>query len=342
MKCPKCHYLSFDPEPRCRNCGFTLVVDEPDVPMSSDRPVKVDDPIGDLALYDAESVERPLADRPLVTRPDPFTATDAPATPAMREAMRAEPTRKISPARGGGVGASVTVDVVPSRPAATSELPLFVKELPLPEPVAETAVPPPIVAVKPTPVVRSAAPAMPAMRERRPEARKLGPLDDDLLDVLNRIDRREKAAPAIVRDVSDRAGHGQRFGAAAVDAVFIGVLSTAVIAMTLRWCGLGWTDWQALPRLPIGAFLLILLLGYLLLFTSLGGQTIGKMAFAIRVVDAGETGMDATTLGAGQALYREVIAVPSTLAVGLGFLPALFGEGRAVHDRLASTRVIRA
>ena len=26
MRCPKCHYLSFDPEPRCKNCGYDLEV----------------------------------------------------------------------------------------------------------------------------------------------------------------------------------------------------------------------------------------------------------------------------------------------------------------------------
>ena len=29
MKCPKCHYLSFEPEPRCRNCGYDLSLSPP-------------------------------------------------------------------------------------------------------------------------------------------------------------------------------------------------------------------------------------------------------------------------------------------------------------------------
>ena len=28
MRCTKCHYLSFDPEPRCRNCGHDLSMEE--------------------------------------------------------------------------------------------------------------------------------------------------------------------------------------------------------------------------------------------------------------------------------------------------------------------------
>jgi len=43
-----------------------------------------------------------------------------------------------------------------------------------------------------------------------------------------------------------------------------------------------------------------------------------------------------------QAAYRSVLMVPSVLALGLGFLPALVGGRRAVHDRLAHTRVVRA
>src|SRR5687768_12347562 len=28
MRCTKCHYLSFEPEPRCRNCGHDLSLEE--------------------------------------------------------------------------------------------------------------------------------------------------------------------------------------------------------------------------------------------------------------------------------------------------------------------------
>ena len=37
-----------------------------------------------------------------------------------------------------------------------------------------------------------------------------------------------------------------------------------------------------------------------------------------------------------------VLAPLSVLALGLGWLPALFGRGLALHDRLAHTRVVRA
>jgi uncharacterized RDD family membrane protein YckC len=43
------------------------------------------------------------------------------------------------------------------------------------------------------------------------------------------------------------------------------------------------------------------------------------------------------------AVVRAVTYAVSLLPAGLGFLPILFSpDGRALHDRLADTRVIRA
>jgi uncharacterized RDD family membrane protein YckC len=63
------------------------------------------------------------------------------------------------------------------------------------------------------------------------------------------------------------------------------------------------------------------------------------MAAAIRVI--GDDDRD-ETLTVGQAAARSVLAVPSVVALGAGFVPALIGDERAVHDRLAHTRVVRA
>jgi uncharacterized RDD family membrane protein YckC len=43
-----------------------------------------------------------------------------------------------------------------------------------------------------------------------------------------------------------------------------------------------------------------------------------------------------------QALLRALLTVPSVLAAGAGFVQALVGDERAVHDRIAHTRVVRA
>jgi uncharacterized RDD family membrane protein YckC len=45
----------------------------------------------------------------------------------------------------------------------------------------------------------------------------------------------------------------------------------------------------------------------------------------------------------GHAVLRAVGYLVSVLPAGLGLLPALFGaDRRAVHDRLADTRVVKA
>ena len=76
------------------------------------------------------------------------------------------------------------------------------------------------------------------------------------------------------------------------------------------------------------------------MFTAAGGQTLGKMAFGIRIVD--DAAADGRSISVKQALYRAVLTVPSVLMLGAGFVPALVGDERAVHDRLAHTRVVRA
>ena len=89
------------------------------------------------------------------------------------------------------------------------------------------------------------------------------------------------------------------------------------------------------------AFLMLVASGYLLLFTAAAGQTPGKMLVGIRVVGAGTNGEGTEPLSPGQACLRELMAVPAVLMLGLGFLPALMGAERGLHDRIASTRVVR-
>ena len=100
---------------------------------------------------------------------------------------------------------------------------------------------------------------------------------------------------------------------------------------------------MSLPPVPFAAFLLLLGGGYFVLFTAAGGQTIGKMAAGIKVVSVhGENAWSARVPLAASAL-RAVGYLVSLLPAGLGFLPALVGaERRAVHDRLADTRVVKA
>ncbi len=84
MKCPKCHYLSFDPEPRCRNCGYSLALEDSDLMMvgpdaSGESPVdltlrdRVDSPQGEpMRVPDgggAATVVEPVAAAPSAGAP---------------------------------------------------------------------------------------------------------------------------------------------------------------------------------------------------------------------------------------------------------------------------------
>ena len=84
-------------------------------------------------------------------------------------------------------------------------------------------------------------------------------------------------------------------------------------------------------------FFLLMDAGYLVAFTTAGGQTIGKMALGLRVVRDGDEAVPV-----GTALMRALGAIASTLCLGAGLLPALVHEDRrALHDRLSGTHVVR-
>jgi uncharacterized RDD family membrane protein YckC len=94
---------------------------------------------------------------------------------------------------------------------------------------------------------------------------------------------------------------------------------------------------------PLGTFLLLLAGGYIISFTVAGGQTIGKMATGVRVVPIAERDPGTARVTLGSAVLRAVGCLVSILTGGLGYVPALVShDHRALHDRLADTRVVRA
>jgi uncharacterized RDD family membrane protein YckC len=128
----------------------------------------------------------------------------------------------------------------------------------------------------------------------------------------------------------------RRCGAAAIDTALVACVDLALLSFTLRLCGLGPSEIGVLPLVPLLAFLMLLNGGYLILFTGTLGQTLGKMAVGIRVVPLGREAMDVR-----RAVWRTLAILLSIGPAGLGFLPAAFGDCRALHDRLAGTRVIQ-
>jgi uncharacterized RDD family membrane protein YckC len=127
-----------------------------------------------------------------------------------------------------------------------------------------------------------------------------------------------------------------RVASALVDVAILGAINALTIYFTVRLCGLTTSEWQVLPVLPLVAFFLLLDGGYLTLFTAAGGQTIGKMAFGLKVV-----GYEQQPVPVGLSLLRALGCMASTLCLGLGLVPAFLGGRLALHDRLADTRVVR-
>jgi len=192
--------------------------------------------------------------------------------------------------------------------------------------------------------VRRPSPEIAAPKPRAAPARKLGPLDRDLLEDLQRIERnerREAAAqagePAPV-EAGEIAGAATRVAAAAIDATILGMLSLGVLWVTLRWVDLSIADAGVLPIVPTALFLLLVALGYLLMFTAAGGQTLGKMAVGLRVVT--DRGQRLSFLNATGRYFAKFI---SAIILGIGFIMVAFTDRkRGLHDMIAGTLVIKS
>lgn len=87
----------------------------------------------------------------------------------------------------------------------------------------------------------------------------------------------------------------------------------------------------------LAGYLAALGLVYATYFTSVTGQTVGKLALGLRVVDV--AGQPPRAL---RALARVTLGSVGVAAAFLGLLPVLFDPARrALHDRLLRTRVIK-
>ncbi len=305
MKCPKCNYIAFDSTARCRNCGFDFSLIRasepgPDLPLGRPEPAG---PLDDFELGAAKSPPR-----------------GAPSAAA--------PERPEDPVLAPGVP-----------PAPSSELPLFgdasFGETPLVRPSAPST---PLSVRRSTPVpARSRTLVPPRTAEPRPEPGL--PLGSPSFTTLGLTSRAPAGAAAATNDrEEDVAGVGVRLGAAALDWLMLVGLDLAVVYFTLRVSRLEAGEILLLPAAPLFAFLLLLNGGYLAMFTAAGGQTIGKMAFHLRVVAAGEA-----PLTIGRSLVRVFALLLSALPAGLLLLPAAFDPSRrGLHDRLAGTRVVHS
>lgn len=306
MRCPKCHYISFGSTDRCRNCGYDFSLVDDDAPP--ELPIRADQPIG------------PLSDFPLGADSE----SSGPAPPAP------EPLPETTDS---------------AEKSAPLDLPLFsgrsADDAPL---VSPPAVPRPPLSVRrgaPTIVKSRESPA--ALDEGRSGLGGSGREPREREPRLGFASESDRAAESEGGEASDAASLAARAGAGLVDLLILGSIDVGVVYLTLRVLGMPPDAIRLLPPIPLAVFLLLLDVGYLSIFTAAGGQTIGKMLTGVRVVDASGSSGRPAPIALGTAVIRAAVYIASALPACLGFLPILLSaDRRALHDRLAGTRVVRA
>jgi uncharacterized RDD family membrane protein YckC len=313
MRCSKCQYISYDSSDRCRNCGyeFSLAADTD----ALDLPIRTGDepsgPLADFSLADLDALEPLQPPAPSALAPKP---PEAPAREPSSPARRSAPSGELPLFRDRGRDDDAPLVSLPSSPRA------------------------PVAVRKSTIAPRQA----PRSVFEEPE------LDLGLAADENET-ARHTASPPQMRMPESRveapptvAGIFPRLSAAVIDAVLLAGIDAAVLYFTLKVCALGFSDVLLLPLIPFAAFITFLNGGYVVAFTTAGGQTIGKMLTGIRVVTSDEEAWT-DRVPVGTAAVRAVGYIIAALPAGLGFLPVLLGvERRGLHDRLAHTRVVKA
>ena len=302
MRCPKCQYISFDTSDRCRNCGYEFAL-AVDV-AKLDLPIQTgDEAIGPFSDFKLSDLGEPA--RPGQRASGPAAAVDATLASA-----------PISPPRSG----AGSVDLPLFRDRTGNDAPL----------VAPAAVPRAPLSVRRTNPAAGRAAARVQLEEPELDLEAPAPVQA----------RPEPTAVDATDDSPAAAPAGQRILAALIDGIIVGAISMIVLYLTLKVCGLDRAAVSAIPLVPFIAFLLLLAGGYFTLFVAANGQTIGKMAAGLKVIPADAS---APRVSLGHAVLRAAAYLVSALPAGLGFLPALIGaERRAIHDRLAATRVVKA
>ncbi len=322
MKCPKCGYLGFETTDRCRHCGY-------DFSLSTHTQTPPE-----LPLRPAIDPEAPLSDFDLSAQPptptDHANALDLNRVIGSDQSARQTNVRRASTAVATPPAGEVDETYADRDEAAAAALPLFKA------PSTQQGDGPLITSprpVRPPLAVRRSTPEVTRRRTPRTIRRDEGPLDLDL---------EPAAAPSTAAAASDgiapAASRIARLASSIIDLALLAAIDAAVLYFTLAIAGLSFEQARKIPVVPMGAFLLLLNGGYLIAFVAAGGQTIGKMIARIRVVRDHGGSVDV----AG-AVLRMAGALVSIATLGLAYLPALMSaDGRALHDRLAGTRVVKA
>jgi uncharacterized RDD family membrane protein YckC len=319
MKCPKCGYLGFETTDRCRNCQYDFSL----------APSAIDP---DLTLLAADRAAESSGDFELPAIKRPTDSLSANALDLDRLFGTAEPA-------GESLPSSVLDSVQPESPTAfrwTPEPAPRTSETPVADDAAlpfddGPIVPPP--AARPPLSVRRSTPELPRNRPRTTRPVRSEPLQ------LEAEPHGRESAVDIMASLMETPALTARVGAGLIDTGLLVAIDLTVLFLTLRITGLQNTfdDVRVLPPIPFTGFLALLAFSYVAAFTVGGGQTIGKMLMNLRVV-----GDDGRPVDAAGGVLRAAGCMLVPLTFGLSYVPALVtSDHRALHDRLAGTRVVR-
>jgi uncharacterized RDD family membrane protein YckC len=371
MRCPKCHYVSFDGQNRCRNCGYDLSLAQPSEPLElSTRPGNPSAaPLADLALNEPPAAEAPAANPGAAA--GRARAFDRGYEPPRQRAADTDPLElplfEARPATGSARDAAARE--VADRPLVSGNTPprppLAVRrttgELPRARPrVTPGAMP-----------QRIEEPRLELDLPDRLSIDRPGDIDPVLLDDPVITSRDDDDADALRDTAASHTAAGARGRgrvsaddhtddaaavtpdaevdptiaplasrgiAALIDLAFLAAIDATVLHFTLRLTGLTPAESGRLPLTPLFGFLALLNGGYLTMFIAASGQTMGKMMMGVKVV-----AMDGGAVPFGHAVLRAILWLLTIVPLGIGALPALLTDDRrALHDRLANTRVIKA
>lgn len=364
MKCPKCGYLGFETTDRCRNCqyDFSLAPFISEAELTLQGPDRRTESAGDFDLPAIKRQTDGLGGTGLDLDRlfgDPAPAESPSTTLTSPAQLSASPLRKLeSPTitllddEPGDVEGPI-VDSGLSNPFAEESLPAIAMSFegeaaePAPQsPLTPAAsadggalpfddgpiVPPP--AARPPLAVRRSTPEVPRNRPRT--TRPVRMLD---FEPAAKSGEASQAATDTVASLMEMPSLGARVGAGLIDLLLLVGIDAAVVYLTLRVTGLQNTleDLRVLSPVPFVGFLATLAFGYVAAFTVAGGQTIGKMVLSLRVI-----GDDGRPVDAAGGMLRALGCMLVPMTLGLSYLPALFtSDHRAIHDRLAGTRVVQ-
>lgn len=129
-------------------------------------------------------------------------------------------------------------------------------------------------------------------------------------------------------------GFWRRFAALFIDAIILGVVSGIIGAILMSAMGSENSPAGLLGNLAS----FVLAFAYYVYYQSKVGQTLGKKAMGIKVVDAAGKTPSMTTF-----FLREIIGkFVSGIILGIGYLMVIWDpKKQALHDKIASTYVIK-